>query len=661
MPEDVPRDEFLDDLTRRSMGPLFEGLDSGPEWDDFAFDVPERRTLRPIALMAGAAGVAAVVVVAAVWIASGLGEDEAIEPIDTTTTSVDTTTTSPDLTSTTTPIDDTTTTIPTNPASGGSVVIAIDADLVSGFTDVNGEFVPASINPLLGGVGSGSRDLGRLVVPGAFRIDAVSGELLPWLVDEIPSVASGSVVVAEDGRTTITYRVRDEAVWEDGTPVTATDLAFTYDLVMRLGERSSTPTTTYELIDPSSLVVDGKTLTFTMSRPDPGFETLFEWVVPAHLIDSDSFANDWNDSLWTSAGPFRFVSLERRGIEEPSVVVLERNPAYWETDPATGDRLPYLDGIEVRAYAGGGFEPSAVTSGVTSGDIDAVLSGLVRANAGSDVERIVSSLESGGAEPLVEFDTLYEVLAFNLADVRLTEYPDSQNDVLAFREAVLAAIDRSRLGEELSRQPVSSIAGIVGPVFENNAWRRHDDPTVVPELLAGLPSPPKSTYVSSFADETVAIGEAVSAMLREAGIDTTTDFEGDFFGSQLADGLLDLYAFRVFPGNGGLASAALSLAIFDPTRDQGQFTVAWWGDAGEAASQFAAVMEEIESTVDHDRLQVLMAEAESILSDNAVVYPLVRRQPSIRAFKSNRILGIVPNRQPGWETWNAAWWWSPAG
>ena len=56
----------------------------------------------------------------------------------------------------------------------------------------------------------------------------------------------------------------------------------------------------------------------------------------------------------------------------------------------------------------------------------------------------------------------------------------------------------------------------------------------------------------------------------------------------------------------------------------------------------------------------IVAVREMILADNAVVYPLVRRQHSYRPYWPDRIQGIVPNRHQGWDTWNAAWWWSPA-
>ena len=52
------------------------------------------------------------------------------------------------------------------------------------------------------------------------------GELVPWLVEEIPTVANGGV--SED-LTTITWNITPGLLWSDGTPFTSADVAFTYE------------------------------------------------------------------------------------------------------------------------------------------------------------------------------------------------------------------------------------------------------------------------------------------------------------------------------------------------------------------------------------------------------------------------------------------------
>ena len=268
--------------------------------------------------------------------------------VETTTTGSPGTTTTVELATTTT------STLPTGPVHGGTVKIVINAELVAGRLDGEGRHLPATLNPLLRG--SDSDEIARLVIPGVFRIDAATGELTPWLVERIPRLGDG-VEVASDGTVTVTYQIRDEAVWDDGTPVTGADLAFTHKLIVADAENMSDGflAETHALIDTESIRVEGKTFTANLVRSDPAYETLFKWVLPGHLIGPDTFIDDWNDKLWPSAGPFRFVSfeLDREFNTEPSIVTLERNPNYWETDPVTGDSVPYLDGVEFYVFPAG--------------------------------------------------------------------------------------------------------------------------------------------------------------------------------------------------------------------------------------------------------------------------------------------------------------------
>src|SRR5690606_8536444 len=50
---------------------------------------------------------------------------------------------------------------------------------------------------------------------------------IPVLVTEIPSAENGGI--SEDGRT-ITFKLRDDLVWSDGTPLTSADFVFTYEM-----------------------------------------------------------------------------------------------------------------------------------------------------------------------------------------------------------------------------------------------------------------------------------------------------------------------------------------------------------------------------------------------------------------------------------------------
>lgn len=571
------------------------------------------------------------------------GQDDAAATTSTTTQPPSTTTTTAPPATTTT----TTVALPTEPAAGGVVTVGVSADLTFGFEDQDGVFHPPTINPFLDS--NNGAEIARFVVPGAYRIDAATGEFLPWLVESLPTVANGGVVV-EGNEVTVTWTVREEAVWEDGTPITAADLAFTHDLIMDEALPIDNLRVVHEVIE--SVAAEGKTLTALLAAPSPDYERAFEWILPAHVIDPTSFVDDWNESLWLSGGPFRFVSLTpaEPSAGEEARIALAANDAYWERDPVTGQPLPYLEGLELRVYSAD--DSSSPVAQFTSGGVDLHVRGIVLPHN--------RGLLPDAGEVAVEWDTLFEVMTFQLADSRFEVNPDSHNEVREYREAVLSAIDRYRVAEDSSELAVSGILGIALDRLEQDAWARYDNSAAVPGLLAAAGiSSPTAAYVSSSGEVTIAIGESVAAQLTDAGITTTTDFSGDFFGTQLPNGLTDMGAVRLFAGP-GMSSLAAGLALFDPNRDD-DFLLTDWSSVGEPADRYSEIMELAATTVDHADLEELLLEAETILADHAIAYPLVRRQPNYRPYWPDRIQGFVPNRFQGWDTGNAAFWWSPEG
>ncbi|MEN8235200.1 MAG: ABC transporter substrate-binding protein [Actinomycetota bacterium] len=565
-----------------------------------------------------------------------------------TTQAPDTTVPTPESTTTTS-----TTTPPLvigDPVRGGVVKVGLDAAVAETVGLPDGSSMGPSLNPLVRV--HEAAELARLVVPGAYRLDADTGEVTPWLVERIPSLGDG-IEIADDGTVTVTYTVREEAVWEDGTPVTGADLAFTHNLLTEHAENleRSSAAEKHALVDTDSMVVDGKSITFDLTEPDITFDRLFEWVLPAHIIDPDTFLDDWNDKLWPSAGPFRFVSFDRPNAysTEPSVIALERNPTYWEVNPATGEQLPYLDGVEVYAFPGG-HESNETRTLLTSGTLDGAMGWFVRDPNLSDLDK----LDELGLERAAEWDTLYEVIAFNLDGGNLEVNPNSRNDLLDYRKAVLAAIDRSTLGGLEGITPIDSIVGLAVDRYGHDVWSQHDTTGQVGTLLAGVPEPHEAVYGSSAADATVAIGTWVADQLTTAGIDTTTDFSGVFWSEQFPERRLDIFALRAFASLGGLSGVAEMMETYLP----GEGIVDWTGLDDEAA-RYTDLITEARSEFDRDRLAELITEAEAILADNALIYPLARRQASPAVYRPERIQGLIPNRYQGWNTWNAAMWWSP--
>jgi ABC-type transport system substrate-binding protein len=620
---------------------------------DLARTIRRRRRARTLGTILGSA----LALVAAVGIGALLMRTESdVAPVDTTTTtspqqtvSTTTVTTSPETTTTAA-------TLATEPGYGGIVKVASNTDLVYSFERGDGTRIPPTINPLLHP--TNAADVARLTVPGAFRIDPGSSNAVSWVVNPIPTIGNGGVTV-EDGRATITYHIDPRAVWADGTPVTYEDFAFTLGLIMN-EELPIDPDLRdlHILIDPDTLAGHGDVVTFQITRPDPRYDRLFPWLVPAHAVAADTFADDWNDQLWMSGGPFVFDGYEPSSSPdaEPGVIHLGRNDNYWETDNA-GNQLPYLDGIEMQV-----FPPSidGTISWFTTRSTDIALPGLIFPWSGS-----LGDPEEEGFVLGQAWDTLFEVIGFELRDTRFEVNPDSLNSELLYRQAVLSAIDRNALSVDTGYPVATSIAGTGSPALDIDVWQQYDDPAQAGDLLAQLgetlrrdftTEPPTAVYTSSPGDATIVIGDEATAQLEAAGWDVTTDYTWDFFNVNIPEGRDDILALRLFARE-GLAELATGLAAFDPTLPNDQILFDW-SSVGEPARRYADIVAEAQVTLDLDRLAELVIEAESILADNAIVYPLVRRQVSLMPYWPERIQGVTPHQ--GWTTATAAWWWSPA-
>ncbi|KUP93805.1 peptide ABC transporter substrate-binding protein [Tritonibacter horizontis] len=83
---------------------------------------------------------------------------------------------------------------------------------------------PSIMNPFLSG---GTKDIeaASLVIEPLARYNS-SGEMVPWLVEEVPTVENGGVNAE---LTQITWKIKPGLKWSDGSDFTSGDVKFTYD------------------------------------------------------------------------------------------------------------------------------------------------------------------------------------------------------------------------------------------------------------------------------------------------------------------------------------------------------------------------------------------------------------------------------------------------
>jgi peptide/nickel transport system substrate-binding protein len=164
---------------------------------------------------------------------------------------------------------------------------------------------PPSFNPLVADTGYDSLVL-EMVLLGLTDIDP-SGNIFPELAVELPTLDNGGVIVDEyAGTMSVTWKMRNDVQWQDGTPVTADDAIFTWEAVAHPDSGLWIPGSDYidsvEKIDQYSFVINYNTIY-------PGYLTQFggEKVAlwPAHYCEIEQGFASWDCGRKPlSNGPF---------------------------------------------------------------------------------------------------------------------------------------------------------------------------------------------------------------------------------------------------------------------------------------------------------------------------------------------------------------------
>jgi peptide/nickel transport system substrate-binding protein len=149
---------------------------------------------------------------------------------------------------------------------------------------------------------------------------------------------------SSDGRTW-TFHMRDGVKWSDGKPLTAADVAFTYNRVLH-GEIESVNWSTYLNSVTSATAPDPQTLVLKLSKPNAVLPLLPIPIVPEHVwskISEEEMksykAQPENGKPVVGSGPYRLVS----GTAGGSTYRFEKNPDYW-------GGTPHVDEVNFRIF-----------------------------------------------------------------------------------------------------------------------------------------------------------------------------------------------------------------------------------------------------------------------------------------------------------------------
>lgn len=186
---------------------------------------------------------------------------------------------------------------------------------------------PLSFNAAVGDTGYDSLVM-HMVMMGLTDIDP-DGNILPRLAAELPTVDNGGAVVDQAaGTMDVTWKLRADVNWADGTPVTSDDVIFTYEAIINPDSGGWILGIDYvdgiDKIDDKSFVIHFNTIY-------PGYLTLFggEQVViwPKHYCDASQGFVAWDCGRTPlSNGPY---VLEEWVTGDH--LTFTRNPDYYQT------------------------------------------------------------------------------------------------------------------------------------------------------------------------------------------------------------------------------------------------------------------------------------------------------------------------------------------
>ncbi|HSO51285.1 MAG TPA: ABC transporter family substrate-binding protein [Actinomycetes bacterium] len=202
---------------------------------------------------------------------------------------------------------------------------------------------------------------------------------------------------------TIVYKIRQEAVWSDGTPVSADDFEYLWkNLNGSIKDNDVAATTGYDQIESVEGSDNGKTVTVVFSEPFSDWKSLFYGLLPAQYMAK--VAGGWNTGLDKAPekiptnGPY-VVS----GWEQGQSLTLARNDQYFGPKP-------HLDSIVFRFLPESTTQPAALQNN----EVD-----LIYPQPQLDLVAQVKALPDVTSE--INFGLSFEHLDFNFKNEHLAD------------------------------------------------------------------------------------------------------------------------------------------------------------------------------------------------------------------------------------------------
>lgn len=276
-------------------------------------------------------------------------------------------------------------------------------------------------------------------------------ELQPILVDALPINVDGGVALNDEGNTVVRYTLNDAAMWSDGTPVTAADFIFPFEVS---SDGLSNTVVAFNNIASVERGESDKEVIVTFTGPTANWFDAGWHPLPEHILRADYDAAiaegagfdtlDWNFAPMVGNGPFTFVEFS-----SGSFMRFERNDNF--STPA------WFDEIVVQFFA----DPIVMRTALANGEAD-----IAHNFQPADVIDLLDN------ETIVidnKFDSGREAWWFNLG-----RDPNPVLQDARVRRAVAMGLDRQLIVEEL----LAGLTEVPNSFWDNTPFYNDEIPVI---------------------------------------------------------------------------------------------------------------------------------------------------------------------------------------
>lgn len=290
---------------------------------------------------------------------------------------------------------------------------------------------PPSFNPMVADTGYDALVM-ELVLLGMTDVDP-SGNVLPELAADLPTMENGGVTIDEDaGTMSVTWVMREDVLWQDGDQVTADDVLFTWTAISDPVNGTWIPGIDYidsvEQLSQYSFVVNYNTIY-------PGYLTQFGGeqiaIWPAHYCNIEQGFLAWDCGRNPlSSGPFKLEEWV-----EGDHMTFSKNENFYLSPK------PEIDQVIVQIVPDDAVRKTMMLNG--DADIDMwINTNTVKDLEGSDVVKV----------SLSPTDRWVMRLYFNLAEKGTVDASATPHPILSdvnVRKAIRAAVDVDTIASEI--------------------------------------------------------------------------------------------------------------------------------------------------------------------------------------------------------------------